>query len=243
MSKSEAPETGFKRTREPCQVRLCAVMGTDATAVDAARISFRDQDLDSDRDLTQRDTRLLKYLIDNEHTSPFRHMHFTFYIKAPEFVMRQLYKHVVGIETTAGAAYKDHGWSEVSGRYKEMNEIYVPKTWHTQHKSSKQCSAGPLDAQSQDGANFVYNKALNMIETAYFSLLEAGVSKEEARMVLPLSFMTEVIWTPSLQAVMHFIRLRDDPHAQHEIQVLARELLKHVRERAPVCTEFWIGSE
>lgn len=236
-------EEHFQYTSDPCKVLLHGVLGNDTTAVDAARISFRNQNLDSNRELTEQDIRLLKYLINHEHTSPFRHVHFTFYIKAPEFVMRQLYKHVVGIETTTDSSHKDHGWSEVSGRYQVMNEIYVPAEWHTQHKSSKQCSGKSLDPDGQTRSDNYYTEALESIEKAYFGLLRSGVSKEEARMILPLSFMTEVIWTCSLQAVLHFITLRKDPHAQFEIRVLADQLLNHVRQYVPVAVEHWFNSD
>lgn len=232
-------EKHFSYVSEPCKVLLCNFMGNDTTAVDAARISFRNQNLDPARELNEKDVKLLKYLIKNEHTSPFRHTHFTFYIKAPEFVMRQLYKHVVGIEVTTSSAHKDHAWSEVSGRYKEMNEVYIPPKWHTQHKSSKQCSGEPIESSKQISADSLFTGALSTMGKTYFGLLELGVSKEEARMILPMNFMTEVIWTCSLQAVLHFIKLRRDPHAQYEIRVLAEKLLEHVQSCTPIAVKHW----
>ena len=99
------------------------------------------------QELSEGDIRLIRYLWKHKHFSPFRHVMFRFKIKAPEFVMRQWYKHVVGIETTSSSATKDHAWNEISGRYIPVSEYYFPEQWRCQSASSKQASAGPVDPE------------------------------------------------------------------------------------------------
>ena len=94
-------------------IELVDSLGDDLTPVNAARVSFGGR---SDK-FTDKDKKLSKFLIKHKHFSPFRHQHLQVIIKAPEFVMRQWYKHVVGIETTSSHVTKDHAWNEISGRY------------------------------------------------------------------------------------------------------------------------------
>ena len=211
------------------EVELIECMGTDLTVVNAARVSFgtRKSTLDD------ADVRLLNYLAREQHFSPFRHCHMMLRLKVPEFVARQLYKHVVGIESTSVHPTKDHAWSEVSGRYKVLRQVYLPSVLHTQHPTAKQCASGPLeDTMNQTCLHQMrvhYEQTWNLYE----NLMASGVAKEEARQILPLSFMTEVIWTASLQAIHHAIRLRQDPHAQTEIRELARLLEIEVQRVFP----------
>ena len=93
-------------------IEVVDVLGDDLTPVNAARVSFGGRS----KEFTDKDRRLSKFLIKHKHFSPFRHQHVMMIIKAPEFVMRQWYKHVVGIETTSDHPTKDHAWNERSGR-------------------------------------------------------------------------------------------------------------------------------
>ena len=186
-------------------VRLTDVMGSDLSVVNSARISFA-KESDS---FSNKDEKLLKYLWEHKHTSPFRHATLQFHIKAPLFVIRQWQKHQVGC-----------AWNEVSGRYVEFDaEFYHPLVWRKQHQSNKQGSCGAVE--DQDVASVGYRTALNTSVSEYEMLLAQGVCKEQARMVLPLSLYTECYWTASLQAVIHFLGLREDKHAQLEIQEYA----------------------
>jgi len=94
-------------------VELLGMFGDELTIVNAARVSFGA----AKSELDKKDVRLIKYLYKHKHMSPFRHLMFRFRIKAPEFVMRQFYKHVIGCETTSSDSTKDHAWNEISGRY------------------------------------------------------------------------------------------------------------------------------
>ena len=108
-------------------IEVVDVLGDDLTPVNAARVSFGGR---SDK-FEAKDRRLSKFLIKHKHFSPFRHQHVMMIIKAPEFVMRQWYKHVVGIETTSTHVTKDHAWNEISGRYVAYAVSYTHLTLPT----------------------------------------------------------------------------------------------------------------
>ena len=210
-------------------------LGDDLTPVNAARVSFGGR---SDK-FTEKDKRLSKFLIKHKHFSPFRHQHVMLIIKAPEFVLRQWYKHVVGIETTSTHATKDHAWNEISGRYVEVEDFYFPEVWRKQSEDNKQASEGELDDLQQKRMSLVYKTYMNQVEMAYETMISSGVAKEQARIVLPLSQYTQVWWTASFQSVMNFIELRDEPTAQVEIQEYARCLKKIMLETFPETTKLW----
>jgi len=220
-------------TRTPCTVRLISVHNTDRMVVDAARVSYG-SDAQAGDPITEKDERLVKYLARNGHMSPFRHLSLTVEIEAPEFTMRQLYKHVVGIEATSTHPTKDHAWNEVSGRYRKLGLLYHPPVWNRQHENSKQCSGGPLSDEKQVEASVCFTDCLNNIWESYDRLITLGVSKEQARLLLPMCFVTKVMWTASLEAIEHFVELRQHEHSQWEIRQLADEIEKHAVTAFPV---------
>lgn len=216
-------------------------LGSDLTVVNSARVSFgkrKDRFEDSDR-------KLIRFLAKNKHWSPFRHLMVQFHIKAPEFVMRQWYKHVVGIETSSSSAAKDHAWNEISGRYVPVSEFYIPSNWRKQSENNKQASEGSIE--DQDAAKNIFGEAMSAILESYEDLLKLGVAKEQARLLLPLNQYTEVYWTASFQAIMNFIDLRDEATAQWEIQQYAKALKELMKEIYPETTKIWFevnsGSE
>lgn len=208
--------------------------GGDLIAVNAARVSFgkkHDKFEDTDKGL-------IAYLIKNKHDSPFRHVQLTFRIKAPEFVMRQWYKHIVGISYTPEREV-DHAWNEVSGRYVEMSdEFYFPESFRSQSTDNKQATTDQ-EIDASDEANKIYRESTEFSYQAYTKLLKLGVGKEISRAILPLNFYTEVMWTASLQAVMNFILLRDHDHAQHEIREYAQAIRKLIKDIAPITLDAW----
>jgi len=216
-------------------IELVDTLGDDLTPVNAARVSFGGR---SD-EFTNKDKRLSKFLIKHKHFSPFRHQHIMVIIKAPEFVMRQWYKHVVGIETTSSSASKDHAWNEISGRYVEVEDYYYPEVWRKQSEDNKQASDGVLDDLQQKRMASIYNEYMRQVEMTYDRMIEAGMAKEQARIVLPLSQYTQVWWTASFQSVMNFIELRDEPTSQVEIQEYARALKTIMMESFPETTKLW----
>ena len=210
-------------------------LGDDLTPVNAARVSFGSKS----ETFEEKDRRLSKFLIKHKHFSPFRHQHVMMILKAPEFVMRQWYKHVVGIETTSSSVTKDHAWNEISGRYIPVQEYYYPDVWRKQSDDNKQASEGELDDLQQKRMSLVYNTFMNQVEMAYETMVNAGMAKEQARIVLPLSQYTLVYWTASFQSIMNFIELRDEPTAQWEIQKYAKALKEIMLDIFPETTKLW----
>lgn len=206
----------------------------DLIVVNAARVSF---DI-SKEVFDDKDAKLIDYLVRNKHDSPIRHVNMTFRIKAPEFVMRQWYKHIVGASYTV-AREPDHAWNEVSGRYVEYDEeFYIPDKFRKQSKNNKQATTDEeIDAAEQ--AHALYAETISNAYAKYKELLGMGVGREIARTVLPVGFYTEVIWTASLQAILNFISLRDHEHAQHEIRVYAQALRELIKEVVPETMVSW----
>lgn len=223
--KKEVLDKGF--------IEVIDKLGSDLTVVNSARVSFgkrKEVFDDSDR-------KLVKYLAKNKHWSPFRHMMVQFHIKAPEFVMRQWYKHVVGIETSSSSAAKDHAWNEISGRYVPVSDFYSPEIWRRQSENNKQASEGSI--ADQNAANEIYKSTMDFVLNSYQQLLDLGVAKEQARMILPLNQYTEVYWTASFQAIMNFIDLRDESTAQWEIREYAIVLKELMLNIYPETTKIW----
>ena len=210
-------------------------LGDDLTPVNAARVSFGGRS----EKFEAKDRRLSKFLIKHKHFSPFRHQHVMMIIKAPEFVMRQWYKHVVGIETTSDHPTKDHAWNEISGRYIPVKEYYIPEVWRKQSEDNKQASEGELDDLHQKRMNHLYDRYLKEVERVYDTMVQTGMAKEQARIVLPLSQYTLVWWTASFQSIMNFIDLRDEKTAQWEIREYAKVLKEIMLEIYPETTKIW----
>jgi thymidylate synthase (FAD) len=211
-------------------VRLVDHLGSDLSVVNAARVSFgkRKDALD------EGDEKLVRYLAQHEHTSPFRHTAMTMHVKAPIFVFRQWMKHRIGSE-----------FNEISGRYVVFpdDEYYVPEVFRQQAKVNKQGSEGEIAPEHRERAAAAYLEACRQSVAHYRELLELGVCKEQARCVLPLGLYSEVYWTVSLQAVAHFIRLRSDSHAQWEIQQYAAAVRAMVEQVYPVSMKALLESE
>ncbi len=216
-------------------VQLIDTFGDELTIVNAARVSFGAEK----RTLSEGDIKLMRYLYREKHMSPFRHVMFRFKIKAPEFVMRQLYKHVVGIEATSDSSFQLHGWNELSGRYKPINDFYTDFAWRKQSLDNKQASDGDMPAEEQEVWKRALDSHMESTLSLYQRMLNAGVAREQARMLLPLNMYTEVIWTASAQAVLNFIELRDHHHAQVEIQEYAKAMRTMLAARFPILAKIW----
>jgi thymidylate synthase (FAD) len=214
-------------------IELVDTLGDDLTPVNAARVSFDGRS----ETFEEKDRKLSKFLIKHKHFSPFRHQHCMFIIKAPEFVMRQWYKHVVGIETTSSHVTKDHAWNEISGRYVPYDEFYEPTEFRKQSEDNKQASDGLV--KNQKNAKKVWEMGQNVAISCYRQLLDMGMAKEQARSILPLTVYTKVWWTASFQSIMNFIELRDEATSQVEIQEYARGLKEIMLKTFPETTKLW----
>lgn len=208
-------------------LRLLDSMGNSLSVVNDARQSFAAES----SEWTERDGKLLRYLAKHHHTSPFRGVVFKWAVKAPLFVARQWWKH------TIASTYVDDqlGWNEKSFRYcsAEEAEFYIPMEFLQQSEDNRQASAGPLEARGQVLALMQYSQAVEACKQAYDGLLLTGVSKEQARAILPSALYTSFVWTCSLQALFHFISLRIDHGAQGEIVAYAKALLELGHPVAP----------
>lgn len=209
-------------------VELTMKAGSALDVVNAARVSMGKR-VDQ---MTERDVGLLRYLIVNEHTSPFRHVFLTFHLRLPIFVLRQWQKHQIGC-----------AWNEQSGRYVEFKNSFAKMVFREQSGSVKQGSAGELSTEAQFATQAIYRQAVDFSHSAYERLLELGVCKEQARTLLPLSLMTECVWSCSLHALLHFLDLRLDGHAQKEIRDFAQAVLSEaVRDDddLKLCVQIWL---
>jgi len=194
-------------------------MGNDLTVVNAARVSFAKESqwsVFSDNILEDRDRKLIHYLAEHKHLSPFGHCFASFVIKAPVFVARQLVKH------------KFLRWNEISRRYVDSEpEFYEPDAWRGRSEDKKQGSEGTvaiyMDQEMQ------WHRQL----TSYTNLINNGVCPEQARMVLPQSMMTEWYWSGSLDAFADMCNLRCAGDTQLETRLVANQICDSMKELFP----------
>lgn len=198
------------------QVELLNWFGDDKMVVDVARVSYNKITDTFDED---KDVRLLNYLAKHKHTSPFRHPHLSFRINCPIYVERQLFKHQVG--WTANS---------ISGRYVDFSDTYeLPDKLRLQSKNSKQGSDGFLDEEVNRSLLIKMNDLVTHAASLYEELVNAGVAKEQARIILPLCLTTTFVWTGSFQALIHLFDLRIKPDAQLETREVAEAMLACVK--------------
>ena len=205
-------------------VRVVDHMGSDLTVVNAARVSFGK----TVSEMSEKDTKLIRYLAKHGHWSPFGHCSVQFHIKAPIFVARQLVKHQVGL-----------AWNEISRRYVDTEpEFYIPDTWRAKADNKKQGSSDEeidINPPYDLGRRMLdpYQIQISYIVKTYEHLLKLGVCPEQARMILPLSLMTEWYWSGSLFAFSRVCNQRCKDDAQKETQEIAWGIDKHARELFP----------
>lgn len=195
-------------------VELISHWGNDWSICNAARVSFNK---DSSNYTEEQNIRLIKYLIEHKHTSVFRHPQLQFRITCPIYVERQLFKHQVGMSANS-----------ISGRYVDFSDTYTTiKEWRKQSKSSKQGSEGVVEDQAY--CSQIESNVINVCKDAYDKLIESGVSKEQARSILPLNLNTTFIWTGSLLSFLHLFNLRLKPDAQQETRELVQQMLREIK--------------
>lgn len=205
------------------KVELIDKMGDDLRVANVARVSFNKWKEEFD----EKDAKLIKFLANHEHETPFRHCQLTLRCEVPIFIARQLGKHQVGMS-----------WNEVSRRYVDNGiEIFKQKEWR------KRPEGGIKQGSSEDLVTELGGSPINEVVEGYYTrsislyedMIEAGVAPELARQILPQSMMTTWIWTGSLTSFFHVYRLRIDGHAQVEAQEFAEEIDRIVSEAFPEC--------
>jgi len=216
-------------------VRLVNSWGTELDIANSARVSY---DKES-QELSDKDIRLINFLVRDKHDSTLRHCGFTFEVYAPLMIARQWYKHAV-----ASSHVEDQlGWNESSRRYvTENEEFYIPRgfEWRSKPENSKQGSGEPLD--SDEGGYFT-NKLFDLVESGnklYQEAMDAGIAPEQARLFLPAYGMyVRWRWTTSLNSALHFLSLRMGHGAQSEIVDYAEAVNSIVKEKFPITAAAW----
>ena len=193
-------------------VQLIDKMGSDLSVVNAARVSFaKRKEL-----LDEKDEKLIKYLAEHDHWSPFGHTSLQFLIKAPIFVARQLVKHQVGLV-----------WNEVSRRYvDDKPEFYIPFMWRKRAENKKQGSSN--EEVEYDITDFVSKS-----KELYNDMLESEIAPEMARMILPQNMMTEWYWSGTLYAFARVCELRCAEDTQEETRTIADSIDQLCNEEFP----------
>ena len=192
--------------------------------VEVARVSS------SRKDKKAKPEGLLSYLVRHKHWSPFEHGHATFEIETSKAIGIQLIRH------------RSFSFQEFSQRYQDVNkleDIFEPIELRAQCEDNRQSSTEIIDPSLHASGGPI--KISRMIENhlasarnLYNNLLKVGVAREQARMVLPLATTTKIHMTGSIRSWIHFLELRDDEHAQKEIQMVAKEIKKHFTKQFPV---------
>lgn len=200
------------------QAELINWMGDDQMVANAARVSFNK---DASNYSEEKNYKLLKFLAENGHWTPFAHPQLQFRITCPIYVERQL------VKTEIGRIY-----NSISGRYVDFSDTYTKITeWRSQSKDSKQGSDKQLSTYKQKQCDVIQEEIVANCKKAYQELLDLGVAKEQARTILPLNLNTQQIWTGSLYTFIRLYKQRNDPHAQEEIRELVNMMLEDLKAK------------
>jgi thymidylate synthase (FAD) len=209
-------------------------MGSDLTIVNSARVSFGKQV----EALSEKDEKLINYLVKHRHTSTFEHNVVTFRFAVPLFVRSQHHRH------------RTWSYNEISRRYTDFNiQFYEPKAFRTQHKSNRQASNAEelidpdmsFDPENPDSwarsatrGSWLLRAHHNRSLALFNQLIESGVCREQARGVLPQNMYTTYYGTVNLNNLLKFIDLRTHEGAQWEIQKVAEACLEIATDLWPV---------
>jgi thymidylate synthase (FAD) len=201
-------------------------MGTDLTVVNSARVSFGVEKTELDN----RDRKLIKYLIKHRHTSTLEHNSVTFKFVVPLFIRSQHHRH------------RTWSYNEISRRYTDKDvQFYLPKHFRTQHESNRQASneeqlidpvLAPRIADTYISASDCLKLHRDYSLDLFNHMLDKGICREQARMVLPQNLYTEYYGTVNLSNLLKFIDLRTHEGAQWEIQKVAEACLD-------IATDLW----
>jgi thymidylate synthase (FAD) len=206
-------------------VRIVDFMGSDEAIVQAARVSYGEG-----TKTVSDDTNLIRYMLRNKHTSVFEQVVFKFHVKAPIFVFRQWHRH------------RTLSINELSARYSQMkDECYVPSVDRIceQSKDNKQGSGEQLDKKKAKGIVSLFEIGQEEIFEDYKRFIDSEVSRELARINLPVATYSEMYFTQNLHNLFHFLKLRMDGHAQFEIREYANALFELIKPIVPIsCQAF-----
>lgn len=204
-------------------VELVDHMGSDQRIVDSARVSIAGDEVKP----SSTNRHLIRYLLRNRHTTPFETVTFTFAVKVPIALARQWMRHRSG------------SFNEMSARYGVLpEEFYVPEDsrMNAQAKDNHQGSAHEL-VQDPAYTAAIIKESSKLSFDNYHELINTGLARETARMVVPVNTYTQFYWTVNLWNLMHFLNLRLDSHAQSEIRQYAQAILHIVQPLVPIAVE------
>ena len=204
------------------EVEFVDSMGGDLSISNSARVSFDKWKETMD----EKDSKLINYLGEHQHMTPFRHNAIQVRCTAPVFLARQLMKHQAGLT-----------WNEVSRRYVKGDiEFFKPEEWRAAPESSIKQGSGDKTVEwtEERRVSTAYSHVIITALNVYDEMLEAGVAPEMARMVLPQSMLTSWIWTGNLLAFSHVYNLRIKENSQLEAQVFAEYLGDVIELEFPV---------
>ena len=210
-----------RRDFEQGYIELIDQMGDDMAVVNAARVSFNGASKGEEQN-----KKLLFYLMEHKHTSPFEMVQFKWYVKAPLIVIAQWQRH------------RTWGYNQVSRRY-TSNDIsfWYPTEFRSQDAKNKQASFDDLDEYDNRAAADIVAEVTEFCEASYHELLDLGVSREIARIVLPQNLHASMIATVNAHNLLHFIELRYSNEAQKEIRDYAMAMLEIMEETMPWTVE------
>ncbi len=204
-------------------VHLLDYMGDDLAITNAAKVSYYNQA----EEMTAKEEKLLKFLIEHKHMSPLEQTALKFRVKCPLYISHQWMRH------------RTASYNQVSRRYTKQNlEMYIPEKLRTQHKVNKQCSNMDEAVEDDSLIESMKNTWLLALDS-YNRSVNAGVANEIARGVLPCGMMTEFIYTVNLRNFLHFYDLRAKEDAQYEIRVFADAQMEMVKKIFPKTIEFY----
>lgn len=196
------------------QVSLMTHLGSWQTVAQIARTSTNAHPNPA------RDKKLVRYLYQNKHTSPFEFVVTRWYVEAPIFIARQWFRH------------RTWSYSEQSARYTDIRgaETFVPHVWRNQAEKNRQSSYGSIEKHKSEQATTLYAAANKKALDTYEEMLDLGVAREQARAVLPQNTYTRFYAQVDMHNLMHFLRLRAANDAQEEMQFYANKMKKQMRE-------------
>lgn len=207
-------------------VELIDSLGSDLDVVNAAKVSF----LSEAKELGASEEGILRFLMRERHGTPFEHNFFKWRVKAPIFVFREWHRHRIA------------SINEQSARYMELErEFYVPPVLHTQVGKPGRYTFDELPASSSPFA--LMHDTMAKAFDAYEIMLDMGVAKQEARMVLPVSTYSSMIWTVNARALMNFLSLRNAPTAQLEIKKYAEAMEQIWSDVMPITADAFVKND
>ena len=199
------------------KVELLNIFGNDEMVSDCARVSYQKE---ASNYSDEQNNKLINFLARENHWSPFSHPKLQFRLQIPIYIERQL------IKTSAGVEY-----NSISGRYVDFSDTYYEiQQFRTQSKDSKQGSGEDLSKWRNELALNIQKDIIMRCSAAYDELLLLGVSKEQARSVLPLSLETTMIWTGSLYSFIRLYKQRTKSDAQKEINMVVSMMMEELKK-------------